>query len=284
MAMKLNAGEVGRSDLYSFLPEHIVVDQKENARVVPHSDEEVEALANSIKEYGQQQPAVVRRIDGNKVQLVAGYGRWRAVTKLNQENPEKPLKLMCRVADLNAEEAFVRSIVENNERAATTPTDDAFAQRRLREDFGWSEEKIATFYKKSVSYVAQLRKLLQLSTPIQTEVSKGNLTVAAALDVAQLPETEREAVVSAAKDPETGKVDANTVRTKVREKKQQSGGAVSRTMREVRAYFEGQTGPAESESVRKLCDKILDYISGKISDQQMTNALNKYTKAELVTA
>src|SRR5689334_6918023 len=106
MSMKFNAGEVGRSDLYSFFPEHIVVKHEENSRVVPHTPEEIEALANSIEEYGQQQAAVVRRIEDNKVQLVAGYGRYQAVTLLNQRHPDKPLKLQCRVVTLNAEEAF----------------------------------------------------------------------------------------------------------------------------------------------------------------------------------
>ena len=48
MAMKLNAGETGRQDLFSIFPENIVVIPGENGRKEPHSQEEIESLANSI--------------------------------------------------------------------------------------------------------------------------------------------------------------------------------------------------------------------------------------------
>ena len=62
MAMKLNAGETGRQDLFSIFPENIVVNPGENGRKEPHSQEEIESLARSILEYTQLEPVVVRRI------------------------------------------------------------------------------------------------------------------------------------------------------------------------------------------------------------------------------
>lgn len=273
MAMRLDAGEVGRSDLYAFFPEHIVVVHDENSRKVPHTSEEIEALAERIRQHGQQQPAVVRRIQGNKVQLVAGYGRCQAVAWLN-ERYSPVIKLQCKVVDLNAEDAFVCSIVENSDRKNTTPIDDAHAQRRLREEFHWSEDRIAEFYKKSVASIGQLRKTLQLSAPLQAKVANGQMPVSTAMDVAKLPEKEREEVVTAATDPKTGKVDGNKVREKVRE----SGEQKARTMKEVKEFFEGQTGPGESASVRGLSKKVLEFLAGSISEVQMVNALGKYVK------
>ena len=140
MAMHLNAGEIGRADLFLILPENIVVNKADNGRAIPHSQEEIEALAHSIIDHGQQQPVVVRRIEDKKVALVSGYGRYKAVRHINAVlRPDVPVKLQCKVVDCNPEEAFVRNIVENNERAATTPVDDAHNQRRLREEFGWPE-------------------------------------------------------------------------------------------------------------------------------------------------
>lgn len=274
MVMKLNAGEVGRSDMFSFFPEHVLIVHAENSRIVPHTPEEITALAASISQYGQQQPAVVRRINDNKVQLVSGYGRHQAISLLNSQNPDKPIKLQCRVLDLNAEEAFVRSIVENNDRKGTNAVDDAHAQRRLRDDFGWSESRIAEFYEQSVSYVGQLRKVLQLSGPLQAEVINGNLPVSVALDVVQLPEEERSTVVAEAKNPATGKVNGNKVRAKVREQKIEKNEAKSRTMKEVREFFEALTGPAEKDTVRKMAKKMGDFLCGKITDERMTNFLN----------
>lgn len=183
-------------------------------------------LANSILTYGQQQPVVVRRIEDKKVALVSGYGRFKAVKHINSVlRPDTPVKLQCKVVDCNPEEAFVRNIVENNECAVTTPVDDAHNQRRLREEFGWTEQRIADFYKCSVAYISQLRKTLQLSQPIQQAVANGNMAVSAALDLVELPEAARPQAVAEATDPTTGKVDSEAIRKKVRGKRIENGQA-----------------------------------------------------------
>ena len=271
MAMQLNAGEIGRADLFSILPENIVVNEADNGRAVPHSQEEIEALANSILTYGQQQPVVVRRIEDRKVALVSGYGRYKAVRHVNSVlRPDNPVKVQCKVVDCNPEEAFVRNIVENNERAATTPVDDAYNQRRLREEFGWVEQRIADFYKKSVAYISQLRKTLQLSQPIQQAVANGKMAVSAAIDLVQLPDAARQEAVAEATDQTTGKVDSEIVRKKVRDNKIENGQAKSRTLKEVRSFFEKQGEPA---LIRELAENILDFLAGKITDRQMRHAL-----------
>src|SRR5439155_16635218 len=114
--------------------------------------------------------------------------------------PENPIKLQCKVVDCNPEEAFIRNIVENNERAETTPVDDAHNQRRLREEFGWSEQRIAEFYKRSVAYISQLRRTLQLPQPIQQAVARGDMAISAALDLVELPEPARQQAVAEATD------------------------------------------------------------------------------------
>jgi ParB family chromosome partitioning protein len=277
--MKLNAGDTGRQDLFSIYPQHIVVNPAENGRKEPHSQEEVEALARSILEYTQLEPVVVRRIEDNRVQLVAGYGRWAAVRYINTVlQPGSPIKLQCKVTDMNAEEAFVRNLVENIERAATTPIDDAFNQRRLREQYGWSEAKIAAFYKRSVAHISQLRKTLALPTEIQQGVAQGDIPLAAALDLADLPAQEQKVAVAEATDPDTGKLNTETVRKRVREKKIEAGGGKGRSVKEVRTFFEGLAGSAESQSVRALAGKLALFLSGKITDEQMADAFQDFSK------
>jgi ParB family chromosome partitioning protein len=272
MAMQLNAGEIGRADLFSILPDNIVVNEADNGRAVPHSPEEIEALAHSILTYGQQQPVVVRRVADRKVALVSGYGRYKAVRHINAVlRPNSPVKLQCKVVDCNPEEAFVRNIVENNERAATTPVDDAHNQRRLREEFGWSEQRIADFYKRSVAYISQLRKTLQLSQPIQQAVVSGKMAVSTAIDLVELPEAARQEAVAEATDRVTGRVDSEVIRKKVRDRKIESGQAKARTLKEVRTFFEAQDEPGP---VRELAESILDFLAGKITDRQMRDALD----------
>src|SRR5258708_6711632 len=133
MAMRLDAGQVGRGDMFAIDPEHVIADAAHNSRSVPHTAAEVESLARSIAEHGQAQPVLCRKVDGHKVQLVAGFGRHSAVLWANANlGLPAPLKLLCRVIECNDEEAFLKSLVENLDRADTTTLDDAHAQRRLR--------------------------------------------------------------------------------------------------------------------------------------------------------
>ena len=279
MATRINAGTVSRGEVFKILPDNLIFDEKHNSRVVPHTDEEIEALARSIFENGQVQPILARKVEDDRVQVVAGFGRCRAVAYINKHfKPEQPFRVLVRVADINEEEAFVQSIIENEDRVSTTPIDQAHAQRRLRESFGWSEERIAEFYKKSVSYIGQLRKMLGLSAPLKEEVAKGNMPVATAVLVTSLPEAEREEVVAEAKKDD-GKVDSEVVKKKVREKRIASGTdkVTALSVREIRKFLEEQTGPAERKSSRLLCEMFLEFIAGKKTEQQMSNALARYT-------
>ena len=74
------------------------------------------------------------------------------------------------------------------------------------------------------------------------------------------------------------------VRKRVRDRKIEAGGGKSRSIKEVRTFFEERSGPAESEAVRGLSEALLLFLSGKITDEQMTSALEKYTKSEAVAA
>ena len=109
------------------------------------------------------------------------------------------MKLKCCVSIMNDEEALRRSIMENRERSETTPMDDAYNQRRLREECGWTDVRISDFYKVSPPYVAVLKKLLLLPTDIQLRVHTKQISVQAAIALADLSPEEQKAVLT----PET---------------------------------------------------------------------------------
>lgn len=278
MAMQLNAGKIGRADLFSILTENIIVDHSLNGRKDGHGEEEVASLAQSILDHGQQQPVVVRRLPHDKtVQLVSGYGRHAAVAYINAHlSPPSPVLLSCRIVECNEEQAFLRNLVENIDRAETTPIDDAHNQRRLREVFGWAEDRIATFYKRSVSSLAASRRLLTLSPAIQKEVSEGTLPATAAVELTKVPEEVQQPIIDAARDT-NGHVNGAEVKTRVRQARQESGEKTSstRSMKEVKQFFADMTGPAESEKVRTLAKAILKYLAGESTDKQMENAVAK---------
>jgi len=180
MAMQLDAGDVGRKEVFLIDPVNIITEIDQNGREVEHSDEAVGEMVNSLLKYGQLQPVVARKVQGKKVQLVLGYRRAKAAKKINEDKltPE-PFRLLVRMMDLNEEESFERNVAENMHRSDLTPIDHAHNQRIFREKFGWDEKRIADFYNMSLGYVSQLRKVHQLPTEVQQEVKEGKMAASA---------------------------------------------------------------------------------------------------------
>ena len=181
------------------------------------------------------------------------------------------MKLKCVVVTVNDEETFRRNIVENKQRAETTPIDDAFNQRRLREEFDWADARIAEFYGMASSYVGLLKKLLMLPTDAQLHVHKRELSVQAAAALADLPAGEQKQAL-AGRQP--GESLSMSVVKQVREQKIARGGKQSRSLAEVRSFLEGLTGPAERPQVKDLCDLLLEYIQGRLADDTMAQRLS----------
>lgn len=270
MAAKINAGDVGRSDLYFITPTEITVDESVNGRWMPHDEASVAELVSSYETVGQLQPVQIRKIADNKVSLVMGYRRWKAAVKFNELHPDKPMKLKCVLSSLNAEEALVRNIAENRERKETTCVDDAYNMRRLREEYGWADSKIAEFYKVTAPYVSQLKKLLTLSLDLQRKVHNKALSLESALALADLTEEEQaEALAEASAE---GGSSTKNVKKAVRKKKVKKGQKQARSLSEVREYLEGLTGPADA--CKPLAELFLSFIGGSITDDDMTTALN----------
>jgi ParB family chromosome partitioning protein len=271
VAARINAGDVGRGDVFFIDPPEIIVDEKLNGRWKTHDAEAVEDMAKSFEAEGQLQPVQVRKVADNRVQLVLGYRRHRAALLYNQRHPDSPMKLKCVVVTVNDEEAFRRNIVENKQRAETTPIDDAFNHRRLREEFGWTDAMIAEFYGMTSSYVGLLKKLLMLPTAAQLHVHKRELSVQAAAALADLPAEEQKQALAS---QQPGESLSKSVVKQVREKKIARGGKQSRSLAEVRSFLQGLTGPAERPQVKDLCDLLLEYIQGRLADDTMTQRLS----------
>ena len=272
MSMKLNAGDVVRQDEFLIDPKEILVDDALNGRWQPHDQQAVEQMVKSFEDEGQLQAVQVRRIHDNKVQLVLGYRRYNAARLYNERHPDSPMKLKCKVVIVNDEEAFRRNIVENRERAECSPVDDAHNQRRLREGFGWTDAKIADFYHVTPPYVGVLKKLLALPSDVQNLVHERRLSVQAATGLADLPAQEQKEVLATSQAE--GLTSQNVVK-QVRDKKIDKGKGQSRSLAEVREFFEGLTGPGEPTPLREFAEDFLKFVQGKIKDETMDKRLRK---------
>lgn len=153
---------------------HLPVDKLEPNPQQPRLDfkrEELESLADSIRQKGVIQPLIVRRKPGRDAyEIVAGERRWRAA-QLAQLH-EVPVV----VRDLNDTEVLEVAIIENIQRADLNAIEEALGFRQLMTRFGHTQEKLAEALSKSRSHVANLLRLLTLPPEVQDMVRDGALS------------------------------------------------------------------------------------------------------------
>lgn len=237
----------------------------------------VSKMVRSFEDFGQLE-AVMARKDGDTLKLIFGFTRHEACKVYNAMHPDKPMKLKVIASACNEEEAFLKSIEENHCRNAKSAMDDAHAQKVLREEYGWTNERIAEKYGYTEGYVSKLQSLLQLSVKVQRQVHTKEISVNSALGLASLPEEERKEIMDA---PEVagavnGRARGQAIENKIREKKIEKGGKHPRSLAELKKFLAGVA--EESVGNRKeLCLKLLRFVNGEISERAMGNAMAEFT-------
>lgn len=136
------------------------------------TEDELEALAQSIREKGILQPLLVRPTAdaATDYELVAGERRWRAAQRAGLH--EVPVT----VREVVDSEALEIALVENLQRENLTPLDEAEAYSRLTRDFGRNQGTIAEAVGKSRSHVANMMRLLALPAPVRRQLEEGALS------------------------------------------------------------------------------------------------------------
>lgn len=134
------------------------------------AQEELNDLAASIREKGVLQPLLVRVIDGEKYEIVAGERRWRAAQQAQLH------KVPVLVRDFDDVEVLEVAIIENIQRADLNAIEEAAGYRQLMNGFGHTQEKLAEALGKSRSHIANLLRLLSLPDDVQVLLQDGKLT------------------------------------------------------------------------------------------------------------
>lgn len=132
-------------------------------------DESLEQLAASISEYGLLQPVVVEESKGGFT-LVAGERRLRAARRIGMAT------IPAVVREATGNQTLVEAIVENVQRADLSPLEEARAYSRLLEEYGMTQDEIATRVGKSRPTISNTLRLLQLPVEIQNLCEEGSLT------------------------------------------------------------------------------------------------------------
>lgn len=138
----------------------------------------LEELAESIRKNGVIQPILIRphptyrdkETGSQHYQIIAGERRWRA-SQLAR------LKTMpCIVLDLDEDQIFQISLIENIQREQLNAIEEARAYLSLHEKYGHSYDDIAISVGKSRSHIANTIRLLKLPDVVQSELAAGNLS------------------------------------------------------------------------------------------------------------
>ena len=126
-------------------------------------------LTESIRQNGVLSPIIVTPMDEGYT-LVAGERRWRAAKLANLT------EIPVLIYHLEKQEQEEIALIENIQREALSPLEEAVAYQTLMESYGYSAQEVAERLGKSRAYVANLIRLLKLPEEIKTLVAQNQLS------------------------------------------------------------------------------------------------------------
>ncbi|MBF0677385.1 MAG: ParB/RepB/Spo0J family partition protein [Devosia sp.] len=152
------------------LPVEFIIANRANPRRT-FDPEQLEELANSIREKGVMSPLLVRPTDDpNIFELIAGERRWRASQMAGLHD------VPVIIREVDDKEALELAIIENVQRADLNALEEAMGYGQLIEQFDYTQQDLAQVIGKSRSHVANTLRLLKLPEDVRSMVASGTLT------------------------------------------------------------------------------------------------------------
>jgi ParB family transcriptional regulator, chromosome partitioning protein len=130
-------------------------------------EEAMNELVESIREVGMLQPIVVRPIGGAQFELVMGERRWRAAQQAGVDT------IPAIVRETADHELLRDALLENLHRAQLNPLEEAAAYQQMLEDFGCTQEELASRIKRSRPQISNTIRLLRLPPTVQRRIAAG---------------------------------------------------------------------------------------------------------------
>jgi len=134
-------------------------------------EEELASLADSVAEKGVLQPILVRPSGlHDRYEIIAGERRWRAAQRAKLHD------VPVVIRELSDSESLEIAIIENVQRSNLNPVEEAAGYQQLIDRFSYTQEQLARVIGKSRSHIANLLRLLKLSSRIQGLLSEGKIS------------------------------------------------------------------------------------------------------------
>jgi ParB family transcriptional regulator, chromosome partitioning protein len=136
-----------------------------------HFDQqELEGLAQSIREHGVLQPVLVSQQTDGTFQLITGERRWRAVQLAGL------LTLPAMVKEATPLASLEMALVENIQRRDLNPLEEAQAYRQLLDEHGLTQEALAQRIGKSRVAISNTLRLLHLPEDVRQALAEAAIT------------------------------------------------------------------------------------------------------------
>ena len=147
--------------------------------------EELEELASSIKSKGVLQPIVVREINENNYEIIAGERRWRSAQIAGMHEIPAVIKNMD---DRTVHEV---ALIENIQRENLNAVEEAKAYNEILKNNNTDQEQLARSIGKSKSHISNMIRLLELDQEILQYVVEGKLTMGHARALIGVPDAKK---------------------------------------------------------------------------------------------
>src|SRR5215212_7139945 len=207
------------------------------------NEEKLEELAQSIRANGVIQPLLVRRLDDEKYQLVAGERRWRAAQRAGL------LRVPCVVKEIPEDKMLELALVENIQRQELSAIEEAQAYKRLIETLGFTQEMVAQRVGRDRTFITNYLRLLRLPEDIQRMVEAEQISMGHARALLGVDEPE--------------------IQRRLAKEVSEKGLSVRQTERAIKRIVEGEetetvTAIKEDPNFRAAEDKLRRKLSSKV--------------------
>ncbi|CEI80303.1 nucleoid occlusion protein [Oceanobacillus oncorhynchi subsp. incaldanensis] len=149
-------------------------------------EEKIKELAQTIHTHGMIQPIVVRKLDEDSFELIAGERRWRAVQHLGWK------QVSAIIREMSDTETASVALIENLQREELTVIEEAIAYNKLLELHDLTQEALAQRLGKNQSTIANKLRLLKLPKEVQDALLEKLITERHARALIKLKDEEQQ--------------------------------------------------------------------------------------------
>ncbi|OLN22325.1 nucleoid occlusion protein [Domibacillus antri] len=133
-------------------------------------EEKIQELASTIAVHGIIQPIVVREIEEDRYEIIAGERRYRAALSLGHT------AVPVIIRSFTDEQTASAALIENVQREELSPVEEAAAYKRLLDLHEMTQQSLAVMVGKSQSFIANKLRLLKLPEDVQQAVAEKHIT------------------------------------------------------------------------------------------------------------